>query len=136
LNPFKVAVVDDDQIYQFIINRSLTKLHPDSKILNFSNCADFFNFLTRNRDDFNLIPDVVLLDLNTPFMSAWEFLTLLEDLKPNLQKIPEIFLVTSSIDPHDEEQAAETPGLAGFYCKPLMPEQLEEIFFKINSKTT
>ncbi len=136
MNPFKIAVVDDDQIYQFIINRTLTKLHPDSKILNFSHCADFFNFLKRNRDDFNLIPDVVLLDLNTPFMSAWEFLALLEDLKPTLQKIPEIFLVTSSIDPYDEEQAAETHGLAGFYCKPLTPEQLEEIFLKVNSKTT
>ena len=131
MNPFKIAVVDDDQIYQFIINRTFTKLHPDSKILNFSNCADFFNFLKRNGAESDLIPDVVLLDLNTPFMTAWEFLALFEALKHNMQKIPQIFLVTSSIDPYDEEQARQTPGLAGFYCKPLTPENLAEIFAKV-----
>ncbi len=131
MNPFKIAVVDNDQIYQFIINRTLSKLRPDSKILNFSNCADFFNFLKRNSNDSDLIPDMVLLDLNSPFMSGWEFLELFEDLKSNLQKIPEIFLVTSSIDPCDAEQAEQNSALAGFYCKPLMPQHLAEIFAKV-----
>jgi CheY-like chemotaxis protein len=127
LRPLKVAVVDDDQIYQFIINRTLTKLQPESKILNFSNCADFFNFLKRNASTPTLLPDLILLDLNTPFMNGWEFLDAYSQLKNTLQKRIEIYLVTSSVDPNDEFMANENPDVAGFYSKPLKPEELTEI---------
>lgn len=130
MKPLKIAVVDDDQIYQFIINRTLTKLQPDSKILNFSNCADFFNFLKRNSAEPSLLPDLVLLDLNTPFMNGWEFLENYTTLKNSLQKEFEIYIVTSSVDPNDQLQANETPLLDGFFTKPLKPAELLEIIKK------
>ena len=127
-------MVDDDQIYQFIINRTLTKLQPDSKILNFSNCSDFLNFLKRNATTPTLLPDLVLLDLNTPFLSGWEFLELYNELKGSLPKQISIYLVSSSVDPNDQAMARECQNLEGFLSKPLTPELLNEIINKVALK--
>lgn len=134
MKSLKIAIVDDDQIYQFIINRTITKLHPDSKILNFPNCADFYNFLRRNTEDASLLPDLVLIDLNTPFMDGWEFLAAYDTLHPQLAKLPQIYLVTSSVDPNDVSRADEHQTLAGFFSKPLTPEQLLETIHDVCSK--
>jgi two-component SAPR family response regulator len=133
-NPPKIAVVDDDQIYQFIINRTLAKLHFDSKILNFPNCADFFNFLKRNSTNAELLPDLVLLDINTSFMNGWEFLESYEGIKSSLKKNPDIYLVSSSVNPNDFDLAKKDPNLSGFVCKPLTPEQLVEMIDKVAVK--
>jgi two-component system, chemotaxis family, chemotaxis protein CheY len=133
-NPPKIAVVDDDQIYQFIINRTLAKLHFNSKILNFPNCADFFNFLKRNSTNTDLLPDLVLLDLNTSFMNGWEFLESYEGIKSSLKKDPDIYLVSSSVDPNDLDLAEKNPNLSGFVSKPLSPEQLLEMIDKVAVK--
>jgi len=130
LKSIKIALVDDDQVFHFIVNRSLINLYPDSKLLSFSNCADFFNFLKRNLDDTSLIPDIILLDLNTPFMSGWEFLDCYEAIEGNLMKRPEIYLISSSIDPQDVEKAQYFNSVSAFYSKPLAPEQLLEIIEK------
>ncbi len=133
-NPPKIAVVDDDQIYQFIINRTLAKLHFNSKILNFPNCADFFNFLKRNSTNTDLLPDLVLLDLNTSFMNGWEFLESYEGIKSSLKKDPDIYLVSSSVDPNDLDLAEKNPNLSGFVSKPLSPEQLLEMIDRVAVK--
>ena len=134
LKSLKIAVVDDDQIYQFIINRTFAKLNPESKILNFSNCADFFNFLKRNINNSELLPDLVLLDLNTPFMNGWELLSLYNDIKMAIAKRPEIYMVTSSVDPNDAETASINQNLSGFFSKPLKPEQIIEMVQKTSIK--
>ena len=60
-------------------------------------------------------------------MNGWEFLDAYSQLKNTLQKRIEIYLVTSSVDPNDEFMANENPDVAGFYSKPLKPEELTEI---------
>ena len=127
-------MVDDDQVYQFIINRTLTKLRPESKILNFSNCGDFFNFLKRNITTPTLLPDLVLLDLNTPFMNGWEFLESYDTIKDSIPKHMEIYLITSSVAPNVAVMANENAHLCGFFSKPLKPEQLLEIMHKVSIK--
>lgn len=134
INPLKIAVVDDDQIYHFIINRTLSKLQQDTIILNFSNCADFFNFLKRNITNNDHVPDLVLLDLNTPFMNGWDFLESYKEIQPSLEKHMEIYLVSSSVDPNDAEQANNNSHLSGFFSKPLTPEQLLEMIQKFSLK--
>lgn len=130
LKSLKIALVDDDKVFHFIINRSFVNLYPDCKILNFSNCADFLNFLKRNMGDTALIPDVVLMDLNTPFMSGWEFLERYEILERDMLKRPDIYLISSSIDPGDVEKARQFNSVSRFYSKPLLADQITEIMEK------
>jgi CheY-like chemotaxis protein len=130
LRPIRIAVVDDDQVYQFIINRTVSKLTLDSKILSFSNCADFYNFLKRNLSQPQLLPDLVLLDLNSPFMNGWEFLNEFKSLKNSIPKEMHIYMVTSSVDPADSRKADNYDELSGFFQKPILPEQLYQIAVK------
>ncbi len=123
----KIAVVDDDQIYQFILQRTLAKIQTETKVINLSNCQEMFNFLKRNADNEDLLPDIILLDLNTPFMHGWEFLDAYDSIKNSLVKYVAIYLISSSVNPFDKEKAAGEPNLSGFFSKPIEPEQLQEI---------
>lgn len=124
IRSLKIAVVDDDQIYQFIMHRTLTKLDSSLKVLNFSNCADILNFLKRNVENSQLLPDIILVELNTPFMNGWKFLDAYKELKNALAKQLDIYIITSSVDPNDQLKAAAQEDLCGLYTKPITPDQL------------
>ena len=72
---------------------------------------------------------LVFLDLNMPVMSGWEFLKALEGKKAELNI--EIHILTSSIDPGDQEHAAKFPLVSSFLVKPLDETILEGILHKI-----
>lgn len=135
LRSLKIAIVDDDQIYQFIMHRTLTKLDPSLKVLNFSNCADILNFLKRNADNSQLLPDLLLIELNTPFMNGWEFLNAYKEIKGSLCKTIDIYIITSSVDPNDQIKAAAQEDLSGLYTKPITPDQLQQTIHKACSRT-
>jgi CheY-like chemotaxis protein len=134
VKPLKIAVVDDDQIYQFIMLRTLNKIDPEIIILNFSNCGDMFTFLKRNADKPQLLPDIILLDLNTRFMNGWEFLLAHNSIKDTLLKDSSIYMISSSVDPNDRHEASLYTNLSGFCSKPLKPEQLIEIIQSVMIK--
>jgi response regulator RpfG family c-di-GMP phosphodiesterase len=60
-----------------------------------------------------------------PGMDAWEFLNSLKGKKVEF----DIYVVSSSIDPHDVERANNEPMVQRFLEKPLGRNQLERVFF-------
>ena len=64
-------------------------------------------------------PAVVLLDVNMPGMSGWEWLAAVAEAAPDILQRTRIHVLTTSIDKVDLERAKAVPGLAGFIEKPL-----------------
>jgi CheY-like chemotaxis protein len=73
-------------------------------------------------------PDVVLLDLNTPRMNGWEFLTAI-NADQTLRGL-QVEIVTSSSLPEDRQRAAEL-GANGFHTKPDGFDELVHIMERI-----
>lgn len=57
-----------------------------------------------DENQFDLFPDVILLDINMPIFNGWEFVTYLENLKLGVN-LPRVFMVSNSRSPRDLEKA-------------------------------
>jgi CheY-like chemotaxis protein len=67
-------------------------------------------------------------------MNGWEFLREFEIINGSLLKSVEIFLVTSSVDLNDREEAGKQKHVADFFNKPLKPEQLLQLIQGVLAK--
>jgi CheY-like chemotaxis protein len=72
------------------------------------------------------IPDLIFLDINMPAMDGWGFIERYAQFDFG-DKQPIVVMLTSSIDPRDENRAAEIKEIHAFRSKPLSPEMLQDI---------
>ncbi|WP_207424140.1 response regulator [Desertivirga brevis] len=76
------------------------------------------------------LPDIILLDLNMPGVSGWDFLEMFENLRALVNKDIRVFIITSSIDPNDQAKSQRYSAVKGFYSKPLSNEILKAVVNK------
>lgn len=112
-----VLLVDDETTNNFINKAFLEKSRLVDTIYAVESAREAFSFLKSQ------VPDIILLDINMPALSGWDFLDqhteyLAEDKKPI------IVMLTCSEDPNDIEQAASNPHVAGLINKPLDVDKL------------
>ncbi|MFT0716562.1 response regulator [Flagellimonas lutimaris] len=121
----EILLVDDDAVTNFVNQTIMESKFPGIPIKLFYNGSVAMQYILKNTDK-NFL---VFLDLNMPVMSGWEFLKALEGKKAELNI--EIHILTSSIDPGDQEHAAKFPLVSSFLVKPLDETILEGILHKI-----
>jgi CheY-like chemotaxis protein len=116
----KLLQIDDDSINNMANERLLKKMGIELEVTNFLNPSEAISFLTNSEASY----DLMLLDINMPQYSGWEFL----EKYASLNKTIPIVMLTTSLDPRDQNRALENSLLHGFYSKPLTKQMLIEIF--------
>jgi len=101
--------VDDDTLQLELAAAILRKAAPGEAIVSFENASEAAARLRHES------PDLILLDLNMPRMSGWDFIEAVAG-QPGL---PPIVIVTSSIDPRDRARSARYACVKSFIIKPL-----------------
>jgi CheY-like chemotaxis protein len=123
----QVCVIDDDEIYIYLIKKSLAALDIHHSVNAFSNGAEALKGLKALIEQQQPIPEIIFLDINMPIMDGWEFLKAFRDLQSQLsQKIP-IYIISSSIAAEDKEKAKHFPEIVGYLSKPVELETLASI---------
>ena len=77
-----IWVIDDDPIYQIIINKTIQRFGLFSAISTFKNGKIALDALLQLLDNDTALPDIILLDINMPVMDGWEFMEELGLIKP------------------------------------------------------
>ncbi|HQR94582.1 MAG: hypothetical protein B7Y15_07595 [Bacteroidetes bacterium 24-39-8] len=123
----QVCVIDDDEIYIYLIKKSLAALEIEHAVNSFSNGKEALKGLTSMIDQQLPIPEIIFLDINMPIMDGWEFLKAFREIQATLSsKIP-IYIISSSIAAEDREKAKHFPEIVGYLSKPVELETLASI---------
>ncbi|MEQ9423415.1 MAG: response regulator [Cyclobacteriaceae bacterium] len=117
-----IAIVDDDQLFHWIVKKYLGSMEINDNVLSFFNGDEAYNYLGRTASE---IPDIIMLDLNMPIADGWMFLDAFDKIKNDLEKSVKIFIVTSSIDEEDRNRAREYEDVADFISKPITQQILQ-----------
>jgi CheY-like chemotaxis protein len=114
-----ICVIDDNDVYQFVMKNSINKLNPNIKILAYLNGEEGIESLKEMIETKQPLPDVILLDINMPIMDGWEFMNEFIKIKSQLPRVMPIYLTTSSLDASDIDKAKRYEDITGFLSKPI-----------------
>ena len=120
----KIYLIDDVELVNLMHQVLIRRLGMEDKVISFTNpekALDHLRFQESHSE-----PILILLDINMPEMTGFEFLEFMV-----LEKFPtniDVVIVTSSIYEEDRELAATFPQFVkDFISKPIASEKLKEI---------
>jgi CheY-like chemotaxis protein len=121
-----IMLVEDDTVDAMTVKRALKDLKVLNPLVRAGNGEEALAYL---RDENNVRPCVILLDLNMPKMNGIEFLKIAK-ADEKLKKIPAIVLTTSK-DDQDWVQSFQL-NVAGYIVKPIDYQKFVEAIRIIN----
>jgi CheY-like chemotaxis protein len=122
-----IWVVDDDVIYQTIIQKLIKKAGVFSAHSSFMNGKEAINTLANTIQESEYLPDVILLDINMPVMDGWEFMEEIKMMKSKISKKIIIYIVSSSIAIEDKNKSKTFTDIFGYIPKPISVDDLISI---------
>ena len=124
----RFLVIDDDPLCNIITKHLILQLNPEADIKIFTEPETALSFIQAEVPMGGEASEtILLLDINMPFMSGWEFLEEFNSLSFGTQVQYNIYIVTSSIEENDKEQADNHPLVLGFLSKPLFIDSIRNI---------
>jgi CheY-like chemotaxis protein len=126
-------LIDDDEIFTYIIKKIIEESEISEQITIFSNGRDAINYLTEVAEEETLLPKVIFLDLNMPLLDGWGFLDEYIRLKPKMCKKINLYVITSSVSTYDHEKSKEYSDITDFIVKPLAKEKFISIIKKMSN---
>jgi CheY-like chemotaxis protein len=126
-----IAVIDDDDIYQFTAQRTFKTIDTIKKVYIFCDGKEAIDFFADNLNDQDKLPDVIFLDLNMPIMDGWQFLKEYILLKPQIGKKIIIYVVSSSMNPDDLLKAKSISEVHDYIVKPITVDKFRKIISAI-----
>ena len=127
------GIIDDDQMYQLVMKRTIEQSGMVKDILQFYDGEEAINFFKAKQQTPESLPELILLDINMPYMDGWQFLD-------EFIKIPfkdsykgMIYIVSSSSTTEDLNKAKEYEVVSGYHVKPITKDTFEQIIRSIGS---
>ncbi|RMG61122.1 MAG: response regulator [Bacteroidetes bacterium] len=118
----QILLVDDDEAGNMLTRIMLEEeMKAPFELLTFTSAKEALGFLESVPSD---LPDLILLDINMPGMSGFDFLEAChaQGLIPG--EGPRVVLITSSLSPRMQEQAAAYPSVWAVEEKPMTLEAM------------
>lgn len=122
-------VVDDDKVHHLIIKKLLEKNDVLTDVSFFENGYEALNDLKVKMHNGEVLPDLILLDINMPVLDGWQFLEEINQIKKELPFDVAICVVSSSehyfnIDKIEQFKSVITE----YYVKPMTSDIIKTIF--------
>ncbi|OYU79453.1 MAG: response regulator [Flavobacterium sp. BFFFF1] len=114
-----MMIIDDNDIDRYIAKKVISHEQFCDNVLAYGNPVDALQYLRHHQDDMDALPMIILLDIYMPEMSGFEFMECYNQLSEALKKYCEVYIISSTIDPHDLTRAAIDKNVAALHVKPI-----------------
>lgn len=115
-----VMVLDQDEIFHFIVNKVLNRDGLRSNVINFTSITAAVSYLLENAETEELLPELILLELYFHSdQDGWVFIELFEKIKHRLIKQPKVLVVSYSMKHADLSRVNSNNSILDFVSKPL-----------------
>lgn len=124
-----ILLIDDDFTTNYLHKKIISKSEIDLPIEVANNGKEGIDKLLELNKTINDKDTLVLifLDINMPIMDGWGFLEIFNKIKPTLNFSTNLFIVSSSINPDDEDRAKSNSAVIDYLPKPLTVDRLGKL---------
>ncbi len=122
-----VLLIDDDVPTNFLHKKLLENVGYAENIVVMESGAEALAYLTESVAGKYPQPDLILLDINMPSMTGWEFLEKHNKLDFAQRTERVIIMLTTSLNPDDKLKSSNIDEIKGFLNKPLDISYLNKI---------
>jgi len=125
-----VMLVDDDNNDNFFHEREIRKTNESTIIITKNNGLEALEYLKSQKNNNDIHPDLIFLDINMPKMNGWDFLKEYNSLDKKLQSRAIIIMLSTSKNPEDISRGKTWSFVSDYIKKPLTKEIMEDIIRK------
>jgi response regulator RpfG family c-di-GMP phosphodiesterase len=116
--PTSFIIIDDDNLNNMLCQVLIKRLTDKVDILTFNLPRKGFEYILTEYSNHKK-KTVLFLDINMPDWTGWIFLENFERLDDSIKQCFKIYMLSSSIDPNDENRAKSNENVVDFIVKPL-----------------
>lgn len=120
-------VIDDNEIDLYIARRVMTKYSFAEEIVTFSSAIEALDHLKATMDKGEALPEMIMLDINMPEMTGFQFLEKYGQMPENITNNCTIVMLSTSIHPEELNLANNSPHIQQFVNKPVSEETLKRL---------
>lgn len=133
-----VLLVDDDMSTNFIHRRIVENAKIKVDVKEITSAKEALDYLTYSgkyeNNEHTPKAGIIFLDINMPGMNGWDFIAEYKKLDEKHKARIVVVMLSTSLNPDDEQQAANVAEIATYLHKPLNKEAFAKIadqFFEI-----
>jgi response regulator RpfG family c-di-GMP phosphodiesterase len=121
MRPPQFLIIDDDPINNFICRKTIQMHINEPSLFSFTEATHALDFLSsKPYIEFGDCSTILLLDLNMPLFSGWDFLDAFHRLQENVKVRHKIYVLTSSHNPEDLDRAKGNCYVKDYIVKPIL----------------
>ncbi len=120
----KIILIDDDKSTNYLNKFTIERSDVADEVIVFDSPLEALDYFQKRTDD--EMGALILLDINMPIMDGWEFLKHYAKININ-GKVDNVVMLTSSIDPRDQELAKNNELVSDLKFKPLTLRMVNEL---------
>ncbi len=122
----RFIIIDDDSVNNFLCSKMIENIVGNSHVSVYTNPYDALSGIANEYVGLGESA-TLLLDINMPEMTGWEFLAYFNKFHPEIKNRIKICLLSGSIDNKDRVVAEANNNVSHFLAKPVSMEALAKV---------
>jgi len=131
---YSFIVVDDGDLDRYVVKRIINLAFPDAEISDFGDAKTLLENIHIRSHGLTENSCVILIDLNMPVMSGFQFLEKFDELPAEIKNIYSINVLSSSKNQSDINRMSGCGFVDNFIEKPLNKEKFLSLMDKVHIK--